>query len=233
MSKYLNQVTAAIRRLDLREPPDPDDVQIIRPMLSDLESELAKADPIRFYQIGRKYVVDTTEFRNLNGFHYLQALLKQPGEDIAATTMSPIPKQVVFEPVAEHGVVRGYINRKNALMKKLKWMRYQREPDDLPDFSAFDDEFEYSSFGEEEEFKIAEELLKIEKFLSSATYNGKIKHVHNDFDRNRQTVSKCIRLAISYLEKHPSTSHIGQHLRATIKTGARCRYSAKLIWIFS
>ncbi len=227
MSRYLNQVTAAIRRLDLREPPDSDDVQIIRPILSDLESELAKDDPIRFCQIGRKYVVDTTEFRNLNGFHYLQALLKQPGEYIAATTMSPISKQVEFEPVAEHGVVRGHINRKKALIKKLKWMRFQREPNDLAYASAFDDEFEYSSFGEEQEFEIAEELLKIEKFLSGATYNGKIKHVHNDYDRNRQTVSKCIRLAISYLEKHPSTIHIGQHLRATIQTGARCRYSGK------
>ncbi len=233
MSRYLNQVTAAIRRLDLREPPDSDDVQIIRPILSDLESELAKDDPIRFCQIGRKYVVDTTEFRNLNGFHYLQALLKQPGEYIAATTMSPISKQVEFEPVAEHGVVRGHINRKKALIKKLKWMRFQREPNDLAYASAFDDEFEYSSFGEEQEFEIAEDLLKIEKFLSGATYNGKIKHVHNDYDRNRQTVSKCIRLAISYLEKNPDTTHIGHHLRTTIKTGAQCRYSGKWIWIFS
>ncbi len=212
----------AKRRIELRERPELDDVQIILPMLTELESALAKKDPIRFCQIGRKYLVDTTEFRNLNGFHYLQALLKQSGEYVAATTMSPIGKQVEFEPVAEHGVVRVNINRKNALHKKLKWMRSQRDWDDYE-----------CTADEEEEFQIAEELLRIEKFLSSATFNGKIKHVHNDYDRNRQTVSKCIRLAISYLEKHPSTSHIGQHLRATIKTGARCRYSGNLIWIFS
>jgi len=223
MSEYLNQVMGAIRRVDLREPPEPDDVQIILPMLAELESELAKEDPIRFRQVGRKYVVDTTEFRNLNGFHYLQALLMQPGEYVAATALSPIGKKVVFEPVAEPGFVRSHINRKTALIKKLKWMGRRG--------SSYD--YEHSQYDEEEEFKLAEELLKIEKFLSSATFNGKIKHIHNDYDRNRQTVSKCIRLAISYLEKHPSTSHIGQHLRATIQTGARCRYSGKLIWIFS
>ncbi len=220
MSEYLNQVMGAIRRVDLREPPEPDDVKIIRPYLAELESELAKEDPIRFCQVGRKYVVDTTEFLNLNGFHYLQALLKQPGEYVACTTMSPISKQVEFEPVAEPGFVRSHINRKTALIKKLTWMSRQRD-------------YEDTQYDKEEEFQIAEELLKIEKFLSSATFNGNIKHIHNDYDRNRQTVSKCIRLAISYLEKHPSTSHIGQHLRATIKTGAKCRYSGKLNWIFS
>ena len=220
MSKYLNQVMGAIRRIELRERPEQDDVQIILPMLTELESELAKDDPIRFRQVGRKYLVDTTEFRNLNGFHYLQALLKQPGEYVTATTMSPIGTQVVFEPVAEHGVVRGHINRKNTLIKKLKWMRFQRDSDDYE-----------CTADEEEEFQIAEDLLRIERFLSGATFNGKIKHVHHDYDRNRQTVSKCIRLAISYLEKHPSTSHIGHHLRANVKTGARCRYSGEWMWI--
>ena len=224
MSRYLNQVAGAKRRIELRERPEPDDVRIIHPMLSELESVLAKDDPIRFCQVGRKYVVDTTEFRNLNGFHYLQALLKQPGEYIAAISLSPIGKQVEFEPVAEHGFVRSNINRKAALVRKLKWMRRQRDSHD---------DYEYTQYDEEEEFQIADELLTIEGFLSSATYNGKIKHVHNDFDRNRQTVSKCIRLAISYLEKHPSTSHIGYHLRATVKPGARCRYVGKWIWICS
>ena len=212
----------AIRRVDLREPPEPGDIKIIRPYLAELESELAKKDPIRFRQLGRKYVVDTTEFRNLNGFHYLQALLKQLGEYVASTTMSPISKQVEFEPVAKHGFVRSHINRKTALIKKLKWMSRQRDSYDYED----------TQYDKEEEFQIAEELLKIEKFLSGATYNGKIKHVHNDFDRNRQTVSKCIRLAISYLEKHPSTSHIGHHLRTNVKPGARCRYSGTWMWIF-
>ncbi len=221
MSRYLNQVMGAIRRVDLREPPEPDDVKIIRPYLAGLEAELAKDDPIRFCQVGRKYVVDTTEFRNLNGFHYLQALLKQPGEYIAATSLSPIGKKVEFELVAEPRVVRNNINRKSALVRKLKWMRHQRDPHD-----------EYTSYEKEEEFQMAEELLTIEKFLSKTTFNRKIKHIHNDYDRNRQTVSKCIRKAISYLERDESTRHIGHHLQATVKTGARCIYLGKWIWIF-
>ncbi len=223
MSKYLSQVIGAKRRVELRERPEPDDVSIIRPYLADLESKLAKDDPVRFCQIGRKYVVDTTEFRNLNGFHYIQALLKQPGEYIAATTMSPIGKQVVFEPVAAHSDVRANINKKHELVKKLQWKKRQR--------NSFDDYVE-SPYDREEELQMAEELLMIEKFLSKTTFNRKIKHIHNDYDRNRQTVSKCIRTAISYLEKHPSTSHIGHHLCAKVKTGARCRYLGKLIWIF-
>ena len=63
MSRYLNQVMGAKRRVELRERPEPDDVEITLPMLAELESELAKDDPIRFRQVGRKYLVDTTEFR--------------------------------------------------------------------------------------------------------------------------------------------------------------------------
>jgi len=36
MSRYLNQVMGAKRRIELRERPEPDDVEIIRPMLADL-----------------------------------------------------------------------------------------------------------------------------------------------------------------------------------------------------
>ena len=100
-------------------------------------------------------------------------------------------------------------------------MRHQRDPHD-----------EYTSYEKEEEFQMAEELLKIERFLTGATHNGKIKHIHNDYDRNRQTVAKCIRKAISYLERDESTRHIGHHLRANVKTGARCIYLGKWIWIF-
>ncbi len=253
---------AAMGRLNLRSRPEPDDVRIVRPMLENLVNELKPTDPIRFQQTGRKYVVDTTKFRNLIGFHYLQALLKQPGKDVAVTTLSPIGKQVTFEPVAEHGVVRNHINRKHALMKKLRWMRAQSDPDfERPRLSPesaldelfgddFDEIFEDCSelppggrlYGEEAELEIAEELIQIEKleaeqkrvekFLSGATFNGKIKHIHNDYDRNRQTVSKCIRLAIQYLERHPDTSHIGKHLQANVKTGAQCRYSGDWNWIF-
>ena len=203
-----------------QKPPETNDVRIIRPILENLVAELKPGDPIRFRQVGRKYVIDTTEFRNLTGFHYLQALLKDPGEYISATSLSPISKQVDFEPVAEHSVVHKSINRRYALEKKLKWI--QRT-------SGLDNQ---SMCKSDEAFEVAEELLKIKKYLSGATHAGKIKHIHNDYDRNRQTVSKCIRLAISYLEKHPDTAHIGQHLRTNVKPGARCRYSGKWNWSF-
>ncbi len=41
MSKYLNQVVDAKRRVELRECPQPDDVRIIQPYLAGLEAELA------------------------------------------------------------------------------------------------------------------------------------------------------------------------------------------------
>ena len=216
VSQYLSQVTGAIGRLDRLEP---EDIKIVRPYLEGLERQYFPDNSIRFQQVGRKFVVDTTEFRGILGFGYLQELLKNRGQHVPTRTLSPVGK-VIFEPIAERGVVRKNINRKTALEKKLRWMQRNYGLDDQ------------SMCESDEAFEIANELLKIKKNLSGVTYAGKIKHIHNDYDRNRQTVSKCIRLAISYLEKHPSTSHIGQHLRATIRTGARCRYPGKLIWIF-
>jgi len=79
ISRYLIQVMGAIRRMDLRQPPEPTDVEITKPMLVDLATVLNKDNPIRFTQIGRKFVVDTTEFRVLLGFGYLQELLRNAG----------------------------------------------------------------------------------------------------------------------------------------------------------
>ena len=141
---------------------------------------------------------------------------------MATRTLSPIGEPVVFEPVAEHGFVRKHINRKNELVKKLKWMHRGRNKQHDP----YEDEFH------EDEFKIAEELLKIEKYLSNTTFAGKIKHIHNNYDRNRQTVVKCIRLAINYLKNHPDTAYIGHHIEDNIKTGALCRYTGKFKWKF-
>jgi len=152
----------------------------------------------------------------------LQELLNNPGKFVDCTNLSPISKHVEFEPVAEHGFVRKNINKKFALKKKLRWMRSQSDPENLGLNTPEDNE---------REFQIAEELLKIESFLSSATFNGKVKHVHNDYDRNRQTVCKAMRLAISYLEKHPDTAHIGQHLRSNTTFGARPRYFGSWTWI--
>ena len=224
MSMFLRNVMTAIRKLDLRQVFEKAEIEIVKPMLVDLAHDLNREDPIRFTQIGRKFVVDTTEFRNLLGFHYLQSLVMQPREWVPAKTLSPIGEPVVFEPVAEHGFIRKHLNRKHALVKKLKWMRHAREDEHDPY------EEEHDPYNREKEFEIAEELLTIEKYLSSATFGGKIKHVHNNYDRNRQTVTKCIRLAIHYLEDHSDTAHIGQHLRENVKTGALCRYSGKFNW---
>lgn len=219
VSQYLSQIMGAIRRMDLRQPPQATDVEIVRPMLVGLATELNKDDPIRFTQIGRKFVVDATEFRVLLGFGYLQELLKKPGQWVSTRTLSPVGGPVIFEPVAEYDFVRKHVNRKYALEKRLKWMRHGRNDLD-----------ERSPYEKEEEFEIAEELLKIGQYLSGVTFGGKIKHIHNNYDRNRQTVTKCIRLAIKYLEDNPATAHIGQHLRDNVKTGARCRYTGDWMW---
>ena len=219
MSQYLNRVMAAIRRMDLRKPPETTDVEIAKPMLVDLATKLNKDDPIRFAQVGWKFVVDATQFRALIGFGYLQEMLKKAGEFVTCTKLSPICKQVVFEPVAEQSVIRSYINRKKALIGQIKGMRGNWSEDYYRD--------------DEAEHRLAEELLKIETFLSRSTFNCRPKHIHNDFDRNRQTVCKNVRLAISYLEDHPDTAHIGQHLRENIKLGADCRYIGGWMWIFN
>ena len=117
--------------MELREPPETTDVEIAKPMLVGLALELNKDDPIRFTQISRKFLVDTTEFRVLLGFGYLQELLKNAGQFVACTSLSPISKQVVFEPVAERGVIHKNINRKSALEKKLRWSKHQSDLDDL------------------------------------------------------------------------------------------------------
>ena len=221
MTHHLASIMGAIRRVKDGLPPEDYDKDLIVPLLETRLAEYASGE-IEFRQVGRKFVVDTTEFRNLLGFHYLQALFKERNRWVATRKLSPIGEAVVFEPVAEHGVVQKYINRKHALVKKLKWMRRKRNRQYDPDEEEF----------HEEEFKIADELLTIERYLSNTTFGGKIKHIHNDYDRNRQAVTKCIRLAIKYLEDHPDTAHIGQHIEDNIKTGALCRYTGKFKWKF-
>ena len=218
MSEYLGQVMAAIQRMELREPPETTDVAIAKPMLVDLATKLNKDDPIRFTQIGRKFAVDTTEFRVLLGFGYLQELLRNADHYVACKSLSPVGDDVEFLPMAEQGVVRSYVNRKRALHKQIKHNR-----------GDWRDDGDY--YDKEEEDRLVQELLRIEEYLSRTTFNGKIKHIHNDYDRNRQSVCKAIRLAISYLEKHPDTTHVGQHLRNNIKFGARCRYFGDWTWI--
>lgn len=204
--------------MELREPPETTDVEIAKPMLVDLATKLNKDDPIRFTQIDRKFVVDTTEFRVLLGFGYLQELLRNTDHYVACKTLSPVGDDVKFLPMAEPGVVRSYVNRKRALHKQIKHNR-----------GDWRDDGDY--FDQEEEDRLVQELLRIESYLSSTTYNGQIKHIHNDYHRNRQAVCKAMRLAISYLEDHSDTAHIGRHLRNNIKFGARCRYFGDWKWI--
>ena len=220
VSYHLASIMGAIRRVKSGRPLEEYDKGLIIPLLENCLAEYAGGE-IQFRQVGRKFVVDKTEFRNLLGFHYLQAVLTKPGEWVATKTLSPINGEVLFEAVAERGFIRQQINRKVALVKELEWMRRckrnrQYDPDE--------DEFH------EDAFKIADELLTIESYLSKTTHAGKIKHIHNDYDRNMQTVTKCIRLAIKYLKDHPDTAHIGQHIGENVKTGALCRYTGKFIW---
>ena len=220
MSHHLASIMGAIRRVKDGLPPEDYDKSLIVPLLESYLDEYTGGE-IQFRQVSREFVVDTTEFRNLLGFQYLQSLLKQPNQWVATRTLSPIGEPVVFEPVAEHGFVRKHLNRKFALTEKLKKLGYVSSQDS-----------EHQAYEMEEQFKIAEELLKIEKYLSNTTFGGKIKHIHNNYDRNRQTVVKCIRLAINYLKDHPDTAHIGQHIEDNIKTGALCRYTGKFKWKF-
>lgn len=221
MSHQLANIMGAIRRVKDGLPPDDYDKDLIVPLLEVRLAEYAGGD-IQFKQVGRKFVVDTTEFRNLLGFHYLQALFKQRNQFVATRMLSPIISgPVEFEPVAEHSDVRSHLVRKHDLIERLKRMGYRTDQDG-----------EHQSFELEMQHEIAEEILTIEAYLSRVTYGGKIKHIHNDYDRNRQAVTKCIRLAIKYLEDHPNTAHIGQHIRENVKTGALCRYTGKYKWKF-
>ena len=221
MSHHLANIMGAIRRVKEGLPPKDYDKGLIVPLLETRLAEYTDGE-IQFRQVGRKFVVDTTEFRNLLGFHYLQFLLMSPGEWVPTKTLSPIIGGTVeFEPVAEHDFVRKQLERKNDLTKRLKQLGYTSNEDG-----------EHHAYEMEEQFQIAEELLTIEKYLSRTTFGGKIKHIHNDYDRNRQTVTKCIRLAIKYLEDNPDTAHTGQHLRENLKTGALCRYTGKFKWKF-
>ncbi len=223
MSHHLASIMGAIRRVKDGLPPEDYDKDLIVPLLEVRLAEYSGGE-IQFRQVGRKFVVDTTEFRNLLGFQYLQALFKERNQWVATRKLSPIGGPVVFEPVAEHGDVRNHINRKHELVEKLKWIHRNRNRQ--KQYDPDEDEFH------EDEFKIADELLTIERYLSNTTFGGRIKHIHNNYDRNRQAVTKCIRLAIQYLEDHPDTAHIGQHIRENIKTGALCRYTGKFKWKF-
>jgi len=215
VSQYLSQVTGAIGRLDRLEP---EDIKIVRPFLEGLERQYFPDNSIRFQQVGRKFVVDTTEFRGILGFGYLQELLKNRGQHVPTRTLSPVG-EVIFEPIAERGVIHKNINRRYALEKKLRWLQRTHGLDDQCMCEL------------DEALEVAEELLKIKKHLSGATYGGKPKHVHNDYDRNRQTVCKCMRLAIKYLEGHSETAYVGQHLRNNTTFGARPRYFGVWNWI--
>ena len=218
MSYHLASIMGAISRVKDGLPLEDYDKGLIVPLLETRLAEYAGGE-IQFRQVGRKFLVDTTEFRNILGFHYLQALFKERNQWVATKKLSPIGEAVVFELAADPGVVHKHINRKYALTKRLKKLGYVSSQDG-----------EHQAFEMEEQFKIADELLTIESYLSKTTFGGKIKHMHNDYDRNRQAVTKCIRLAIKYLKDHPDTAHIGQHIQENIKTGALCRYTGKFKW---
>lgn len=202
----------AIRRLDLRERPEPADVKIVRPMLADLEAELVNDNPIRFSQVGRKFIVDMTSFPGLLGFGYIQALLQQPKTLIWCSALNPVPMLIKREDVISGDMIKALVRKK----KKLQWTLKEGvklkdyEPEDVEDFAT--------------------ELQHIEEFLSKTTFGGKSISCYNDLDRNRQAVCKAINLVFDKIEGKADTRHIGEHLRKNIKLGYNCAYTGDLIW---
>ena len=215
MSSYLNQVMAAIKRVDHRERPEPDDVRIIRPMLADLEAELVKDDPIRFSQVGLKFIVDMTSFPGLLGFGYTQALLQQPKTLIWCSALNPVPMLIKREDVISGDMIKTLVRKK----KQLQWTL--KDGVKLKDYKPEDVEY------------FATELQQIEEFLSKTTFGGKSISCYNDLDRNRQAVCKAITLTLTKIEEHPDTRHIGEHLRQNIKLGYNCAYTGDWQWKFS
>jgi len=205
---------AAIRRVRDGWPLEFYDRDMIVPLLESCLGDHVVGD-IRFAQVGRKFVVDTTEFRNLLGFHYLQAILGERGHSIAATKLSPVVTTFEFVPMTDRPTVKTQVDRKKKIVGELKWLR-----------------FESGSDNTEYEFQLAEELLLIETELNRTTYQGRIKHHRNDYDRNKQAVARCIRRAIQALLDNDATAHIGYHLDKHIKTGGLCSYSGDWQWIF-
>lgn len=210
----LNQVMGAIRRVDFRERLEPGDVQIIRPMLADLEAELLRDDPIRFSQVGRKFIVDMTEFPGYLGFGYVQALLKQPNTLIWCSALNPVKMLVRREQVISNDLIKTLVRKK----MRLEWTI--KEGSKLKDYEP----------GKIEDFKT--ELEKIEEFLSKTTFKGKSISCYNDLDRNRQAVCKAIKFAHTKIEEHPETRHIGEHLRLNRKLGYDCAYTGDWKWKF-
>jgi len=229
MAEYLARIQKTIALVERQIPEECHD--LILPHLVLQADTFAKDHAIRFAQVGRKFVVDNTEFRNVLGFGYLQAILSRPGRFVNCGELSPIPTNAEFSPVAEYSVIRKYTNRKASIMKELKWLHSSHHDSD-----DYDDHHH-------EKLDLAEELLRIQqleaeqktaqKFLNKATYNGRRKYLPNAYSRNRQSVCKCIRLAIDYLMNHPDTKAIGYHLRNDVQTGTECRYNGKWRFISS
>ena len=215
MSRLLNQVLGAIRRVDNRERPEPDDVRIIRPMLADLESKLVKDDPVMFAQAGHDFLVDMTAFPRLLGCGYTQALLRKPNTSISCSTLNPVPMPIRREEVIDADMMKSLICKKKQLKLKLN------------------DVDRLKAFGPAYCEKIATELQQIEDFLSKNTFGGKSISFIDDLERNRQAVCKAIRLVITKIEGHPDTSHLGEYLRQNMKFGFSCAYTGDLKWKFS
>ena len=211
---FLNQVMAAIRRLDLRQRPEPIDAEIIKPLLVLLAKKLNSDGPIRFIQVGRDFVIDTTHFPALLGFGYIRTLLIAPGQHISCGRLNPAAVSTSQQEIVSYGDVR----------------RLRNKADDLRDFVSA---AEYScTIRPEDELEAIEDLKFIEKYLDESTRMGRVKSFVSESDKVRQSVNKAINLALQKLENNSETRHIGEHLRDNIKLGYRCAYLGKWKWKF-
>jgi len=214
MSYFLEHVMATLRRVVSRDCLEDKDIALIQPMLESLAVELNRDGPIRFVQVGRDFVIDTTHFPALLGFGYIRKLLIAPGEHISCGRLNPAAVSTSQQLVTSYSDVRRLRNR----------------ADDLRTFVSV-----AQSGGmvrPDQEIEAIEELGFIEKYLDESTRMGRIKSFVSESDKVRQSVNKAINLALQKLENNAETRHIGEHLRNNIKLGYRCAYLGRWKWKF-
>jgi hypothetical protein len=214
MSVFLNQVVAAMRRVDRRLQPEPKDVEIIKPLLVGLAEKLSSDGPIRFVQVGRDFVIDATNFPALHGYRYIRTLLMEPGEHISCGRLNPAAVSTSQQKMLTYSDVRRLRDRADVLRGSI--FAAQCGGIIQPD----------------KELEAIDELKFIDWYLDESTHKGKIKSFVSESDKVRQSVNKAINLALTRIENNPDTRHIGEHLRKNIKLGYRCAYLGGWKWKF-
>jgi len=214
MSRFLNQVMAAMRRVTSRDRLEDKDIALILPMLEIVAVELNRHDPIRFVQIGRDFIIDTTLFSGLLGFGYVRMLLQSPDVHISCGRLNPAAVSTSQQRMIDYQDVRRLLGR----------------ADDLRDFIGVAQSS--GTISPQNELEAIEELEFIEKYLDETTRMGRVKSFVSESDKVRQSVNRAINLALEKIENNAETRHIGEHLRRNIKLGYRCAYLGNWKWKF-